>query len=214
MNKFETLKHSLDLRVDPIGVKLIYDYNKNQEEISQFKEIEKRGGYCDYVKRASRGEFLKIKHGNFSCETANLVFGFTKLQNIELNMSLDMKGLEYILLFPINEYHLNSFDSIILIVNPYNCMRIIEAYVNIYGKPLKITCGATTGVCSEVTAHVIKREEVNFSFLCQNSRRKAIFDDCDLLCGIPAKMTNELIDEIIRITKKKELEIIPKTLYC
>ena len=80
-------------------------------------------------------------------------------------------------------------------------MNIIQAYVSLYKKPLKITCGAINGVCSEVTAHVIKRNELNFSFLCTNSRSSGTFSKCELMCGIPADMTSDLIDEIIRITK-------------
>lgn len=196
MNRFEKLKQTLDLRADPVGVKLIYDFNKNVEIDNKFKDPRSLEGYCQYVKRASNGELLKIKKGDFSCKIANMVLGFERPDNIELSMRLNIKGLKYILLFPINKYELNAFDSVILIVNPRNCMIIIKTFVELYRKPLKLTLGAVTGVCSEVTAHVIKREEINFSFLCQNSRMNAVFDDCELLCGIPAKMTKELIDEI------------------
>ncbi|MFX0042495.1 MAG: DUF169 domain-containing protein [Candidatus Hodarchaeota archaeon] len=196
MNRFEKLKTSLDLRAEPVGVKLIYDFNKNVEIDNRFKETHSLEGYCQYVKRASNGEFLKIKRGDFLCKIANTVLSFERSENIELSMELDIKGLKYILLFPINKFELNDFDSIILIVNPRNCLIIIKTFVKLYRKPLKLTLGAVTGVCSEVTAHVIKREEVNFSFLCENSRMNVVFDDCELLCGIPAKMTKELIDGI------------------
>ena len=80
-------------------------------------------------------------------------------------------------------------------------MDIIKAYVKLYQRPLKITCGVISGVCSEVTAYVIKRDEINFSFLCSNSRESGIFSDCDLLCGIPSKMTKDLIKEIIQLAQ-------------
>jgi len=142
---------------------------------------------------------LKIKKGDFSCHTADIMLGFKESDNLELTMKLEVKGLKYILLFPINKALIENYDSIILILNPLNCMKIIEAYVRLYQKPLKITCGAINGVCSEVTAYVIKRNEVNFSFLCPDSRGNGVFSDCELLCGIPAKMTNDLFDEIIEI---------------
>jgi uncharacterized protein (DUF169 family) len=84
-------------------------------------------------------------------------------------------------------------------------MKLVEAYVRVYKKPLKITCGAINGVCSEVTAYVIKRNEVNFSFLCPNSRGNGVFSDCELLCGIPAKMTDDLIDEIIKLPLEQNI---------
>jgi uncharacterized protein (DUF169 family) len=132
------------------------------------------------------------------------MFGFNNTDNLELTMKLDSKGLKYIYLFPINKYIPENYDSIILILNPYNCMNIIQAYVRLYKKPLKITCGAINGICSEVTAHVIKRNEVNFSFLCPNSRKNEVFSECELLCGIPNKMTDDLINEITRLTLEQK----------
>lgn len=64
-----------------------------------------------------------------------IILGFQESDNLELTMKLDIKGLKYILLFPLNKYDLEVYDSIILIVNPHNCMNIIQAYVNLYNKP-------------------------------------------------------------------------------
>jgi uncharacterized protein (DUF169 family) len=197
MNKFQVLKEVLSLDADPIGVNLIYKHDKVNPEYPKYEEINHLKGYCEYVKLASKGKFLKIKKGDFSCHTANIMLGFKESDNLELTMKLDSKGLEFIHLFPINKYLPDDYDSIILILNPKSCMNIIQAYVRLYNKPLKITCGAINGVCSEVTAHVIKRNEVNFSFLCSESRARGLFSDCELLCGIPAKFANDLIEEII-----------------
>jgi uncharacterized protein (DUF169 family) len=205
MNKFQELKNVLSLGSDPVGIKLIYDFNTNFQDDSLFKENIGLDGYCEYVKKASQGKFLKIQKGDFTCHTGNIMLGFDDSDNLELTMKLDSKGLKYIYLFPINQYIPEEYDSIILILTPSNCMNIIQAYVRLYKKPLKITCGAINGVCSEVTAHVIKRNEVNFSFLCPNSRKNRIFGDCELLCGIPAKMANDLINEIITTTETQKL---------
>ncbi len=170
MNIFESLKQALSLNADPVGVKLIYDHDNSTENNNIFREDNRSERYCESVKRASDGEFLKIERGYLSCKTAEVMLGFKDSDNLELTMKLDMKGLKNILLFPINKYNLENFDSIILIVNPRNCIGIIRAYVRLYKKPLKITCGTINGVCSEVTAYVIKRNEVNFSFLCPVSK--------------------------------------------
>ncbi|MHA2391128.1 MAG: DUF169 domain-containing protein [Promethearchaeota archaeon] len=199
MNRFEILKQALDLKVNPVGVKLIYDHDKNKEFGGMFKEAARTKSYCEYVKQASKGEFLIIKHKHLSCDIAEIMLGFKDSDNLELTMKLDMKGLNNILLFPINKIFLEDYDSVILIINPHNCMNIIQAYVRLFKKPLKITCGAINGVCSEITAYVIKRSDVNLSFLCPNSRKNGTFEDCELMCGIPYKMSNDLIDEIIKI---------------
>ena len=198
MNKFEKLKQSLKLTSNPIGIKLIYDHTDENQIDGIFKEANKRNRYCEFVKKASNGEFLKIQKGDFSCKIADMALGFQDSNNLELNMKLDILGLKYILLFPINQVMIEDYDSIILVLNPRNCMEIIQAYVRLYKKPLKITCGIISGVCSEVTAYVIKRNEVNFSFLCVESRKNGTFSDCEILCGIPAKKVEDLIDTIIQ----------------
>ena len=200
INRFETLKQALNLKSNPIGVRLIYDHDSNVILNSNFKQANKSESYCEYVKRASEGEFLIINKGHLSCHIAEVMLGFKDSDNLELSMKLDIKGLKSVLLFPVNKINQEDYDSIMLIVNPRNCMNIIQAYVKLYRKPLKITCGAINGVCSEVTAYVIKRNEANFSFLCPNSRLNGTYGDCDLLCGIPAKMAKDLIDEILQIT--------------
>jgi uncharacterized protein (DUF169 family) len=196
MNKFEKLKKTLNLNSNPIGVKLIYDYNEDSRVDEIFKEPIQRNRYCEFVKRASEGEFLRINKGDFSCKIAEMALGFKNSNNIELNMTLDIMGLKYLLLFPINQFIIEDYDSIILILSPHNCMNIIQAYVRLYKKPLRITCGIVSGVCSEVTAFVIKRNEVNFSFLCSESRKIGIFSDCEILCGIPAQKADELIENV------------------
>ncbi len=199
-NKFESLKQALNLKSNPIGVRLIYDRDSNVILNSNFIQANKSESYCEYVKKASEGEFLIINKGDLSCHIAEVMLGFEESDNLELSMKLDIKGLKTILLFPVNKLNQEDYDSIMLIVNPRNSMNIVQAYVKLYQKPLKTTCGAINGVCSEVTAYVIKRNDVNFSFLCPNSRLNGIYGDCELLCGIPAKMTNDLIDEILITT--------------
>ena len=60
INKFEILKQALNLNSNPIGVKLIYDRERNLTLNSNFKKANKSESYCEYVKRASEGEFLVI----------------------------------------------------------------------------------------------------------------------------------------------------------
>lgn len=67
MNKFGSLKQVLSLNVNPIGVKLIYEHYINFQGNPKFKEVNSLGGYCEYVKIAPQGDFLKIKKGDFSC---------------------------------------------------------------------------------------------------------------------------------------------------
>jgi uncharacterized protein (DUF169 family) len=117
MNKFEILKQSLDLESNPIGVKLIYKHDKNSINNPLFKEASRFEVCCEYVRRTSKGEFLIIKKGHFACHYAEVMLGFEESDNLELSMKLDIKGLKKILLFPINKFYHEGFDSIMLSVS-------------------------------------------------------------------------------------------------
>ena len=45
------------------------------------------------------------------------MLSFRESANLELTMRLEVKGLKYILLFPINKFPLEDYDSIILVLN-------------------------------------------------------------------------------------------------
>ena len=46
MNRFETLKKALNLKSDPIGVKLIFEHNRNEDIDAKFKDVIKLERYC------------------------------------------------------------------------------------------------------------------------------------------------------------------------
>ncbi|MFX1275257.1 MAG: DUF169 domain-containing protein [Promethearchaeota archaeon] len=207
MNNFEKLKFSLKLGSDPVGIKLLFKYEIHEKKYEKFKEVTNLQRYCEYVKRASKGEFLKLKRGSFSCVTGEIMLGLKEPEKIEFDNRLKFKGLENILLFPANKYDDLKVDCVLLIVTPRNCMDITEAYTKLFQKPLLIELGTLSGVCSDVTAFVIKRQQINFSFLCTGSRVYAEYDDNVLLCGIPGEMINELADMIQKITAERELDL-------
>lgn len=205
MELFEDLKRVLGLNHNPVGIKLISE--QRQDSIPElFQSPENLMRYCEFVKRAANGEYLKITKGDFSCITGEILIGFKKPKKIKLDMRLHLKNLKYILLFPINKFVMKNFDSILLILNPKNCMDIIESYIHLYNEPLESIHGIPTGICGEVTAFVIKHQKINFSFLCSGSRIFAGFDECELLCGIPRNKTRPLIREIKSIVEERKLD--------
>jgi uncharacterized protein (DUF169 family) len=76
LNGFERLRQALNLASNPIGVKLIYEYEKLQKISGLFKDAGGSKRYCEYVKMASNGEFLNIKKGDFSCNVAEMMLIF------------------------------------------------------------------------------------------------------------------------------------------
>jgi len=194
MNKYEELKEGLDLNYHPVAFKLIFERNYTPEIKQKFKKISEIQRFCVYIKKAGEGEALRLKKNDSSCIISERKSSFPQTSKLESDIQLNFRGLKYFLLFPMDLYPNENYDGLILIVNPKNAMKIIDAYVELFHKPLKLTCGVRSGVCSEITAYVSKRQDVNFSFLCSGARKYADYDDCELLCGIPAKMTDELLE--------------------
>ncbi len=200
------LKESLNLKYRPVGIKLFYKNQDIKQLNTSFKEPIKMQRYCEFVKRAAQGERLKLKKGVFSCVTAEILLGFKKPEYIEMPLRLNVENLEYIILFPIDNYNPNDIDSVILIINPKMCMDIIKAYNKAFNKPLNSSFGQITGICGEITADVIKNKDLRISFLCSGSRIFANFDDCELLCGIPREMVDPLVKELEIIAKDRKAD--------
>ncbi len=206
MDIYQILKESLNLKYKPVGIELIYKNQEIKQLNTSFKEPKKMQRYCEFVKKAAQGEWLKLKKGVFSCVTAEILLGFKKPEYVEMPLRLNVENLEYILLFPIDNNVPNEIDSILLIINPKMCMDIIEAYNKVFNKPLNVSFGQLTGICGEVTADVIKNKDLRISFLCSGSRIFANFDDCELLCGIPREMINSLVKELEIIAKDRKAD--------
>ena len=107
---YEKLMQDLKLKYAPVGVKLIFDSNQNDVNLNQFKLIDNSQRYCEYVKRASQGEFLKLRKGDFTCVIGEIMLGFKKPSNLEFEKRLNFKGLKHVLLFPMNKLKNESVD--------------------------------------------------------------------------------------------------------
>lgn len=197
---------SLKLKYNPVGIKFILKGERDKYNLERYNKIEKPQRYCQFVKRASNGEFLSLQKGDFSCVYSEIVLGFKKPINIEIEKRLFLEDLLNILLFPANKELTINPDCIILIISPRNCADIIESYSRIYQKPFTPEINLHSGICSDITAHIIKKKDMNISFLCTGSRIYAGFDDCELVCGIPREMLFEMIQELIHIVQEREID--------
>ncbi|TXT58415.1 MAG: hypothetical protein BAJALOKI2v1_380026 [Promethearchaeota archaeon] len=199
MNIYKSLKEALNLSYNIVGLKLLFEDNIDDDLKKNFIIIKKRERFSKYIKRAAKGEFLKINSEFTNCITKGGSKDDVVLSDhVEMEMKLKFRGLEDILLFPVDKAPQIDVDSIILMVTPLECTKIIEVYVELYKEPLRLVTGAHFGVCSEIAAYVIKREDVNFSFLCHGAREYGKFKNSELLCGIPKKRIKEISKKLIR----------------
>jgi uncharacterized protein (DUF169 family) len=197
MNKYKKLIKKLNLKYPPIGLKLIYEQRSSSEFLKKFQKISKKQRFSQYIKRVAEGELLKLTESDTSCISSD-TNGHDSFSNIELDMKLNIRGLKHLLLFPVDQYPKEDMDALILIITPIQFMKLVEVYVDLYNKPMKLSTGASTGVCSEIIAHVIKRDDVNISLLCHGAREYARFKDDELLFGIPSKLISDIIGEMLK----------------
>ncbi|MEJ2248750.1 MAG: DUF169 domain-containing protein [Candidatus Lokiarchaeota archaeon] len=196
MNDYQKIKKILDLRYHPIGLKLVYENSHQDDFSSKCYNIEKKQRFSKYIKRVAEGDLLKLSETDTACISSDTA-GHDSFSNIELDMKLNIRGLKHLLLFPVDEYPEESIDAMIIIITPHQFMKLIEIYVELYNKPMKLTTGASTGVCSEIVAYIIKREDVNVSFLCHGARSYAGFDADEFLFGIPAKLIPDFMEKLL-----------------
>ncbi|MFO8017836.1 MAG: DUF169 domain-containing protein [Promethearchaeia archaeon] len=207
INIYKKVRKKINLKYYSVGVKLITNENKGINSNKDFKVPKNSHRYCEFVKRASEGEFLKISKEKLSCVTSQIMLGFKKPRKIKMDMRMDLDNLDSVILFPLDDFPTKNFDSIVLRVNPKHAMDIIEAYRKVFHKPLEVNWGLYSGICSEITASVIKNQDINFSFLCSGSRIYTGFDDCELMCGIYNALVEKIFKKLIEISNEREMDL-------
>ena len=207
MNIYKKIRNKIDLRTYSIGVKLKKKENEEIFQNTDFEEVKGSKRYCEYMKRASQGDFLEVRKENLSCVTAEIMLGFKKPREIEMDMRLDIKGLYSVLLFPLDKFPTKDIDCVILIINPKHAMDIIEAYRKAFRKSLDVHWGLYSGICSEVTASVIKNKDINFLFFFSGSRIYTGFDDCELICGIHETLVDDIFGKLIQISEDRKMDL-------
>ncbi|PLX31165.1 MAG: hypothetical protein C0604_07940 [Clostridiales bacterium] len=93
-----------------------------------------------------------------------------------------------------------------LIVNPYQAMRIIQGYSFHYGAPKNLKFSGNQGICLECTAAPFENNDINVSVLCSNTRFSAKWDDSELGIGLPFNMFDRVVDGVVRTINPSETD--------
>lgn len=207
---------ALELERSAVGVKLLRteeDY-ENAEAISLKNPI----NYCQMVAAATKGNCIKAKSEDFKCKSGVRVLGIdpTDLKNsrgenwTRLGLYQDAEvsriireELVYltdscygVLLAPIEK--LKDYpDVIILVVNPYNSMRIIQGYAYTYGMPKSINMIGNQAICLECTARPYGIKDMNTSMLCIGTRHRAGWKDEEMAIGLPAEQFENVVNGLM-----------------
>lgn len=214
---------ALELKRSAVGVKLLRTEEEYERE--EAIAINKPINYCQMVASATKGNCIKARKNDFKCKSGERVLGIdpTDLKNsqgenwVRLGLYQDAevagtvrKELVYltepcygVVLSPIEK--LNDLpDVVILVVNPYNSMRLIQGYAYFYGMPKSINMLGNQAICLECTARPIGVKDMNTSMLCIGTRHRAGWKDDEMALGIPGEQFTNVVDGIMSTLNQME----------
>ena len=220
----EWLEILLELKRKAVGIRFLFD--REDYEKSTASGIKGTIPYCTAVRNAASGKNSKLHLDNFACLAAARALGL--MQNDPDNMSgkrhSDMGVYENIVVSrsiakdmvyckhnvygvevrPLEDYKENGPDIIVLITNPYNAMRIVQAHAYTKGQLKNIKMAGMQAVCQECTSYVHERNEINLSMLCSGTRCVSQWNKEELGLGIPFQQVGDILYGLIQTVNPME----------
>lgn len=216
MNIYEISKYLvtlLDLELKPMGVKFLFD----DEEYDGYKceEVNGRVQYCAMLKKSLSKGLLKATIKNINCPGAARALGLMKIPN-EFIAGKYGEKLGIYQNRTVSKYVANNFvycshivkgfvvgkledftqepDVCILITNPYQTMRISQAYTCNNGIKTDFSFSGNQAFCSELTAIPYENNTINISMLCAGTRAVAKWKENEMGFGAPYHLMEDIIN--------------------
>lgn len=210
MNKALGLKRCI------VGVKFLYfEHEYHNLEINEYG---RKTSYCMMVKHAMDGNHFKANLGHFACRCAIEALGLAdEMEGVEsgqryysLNLyesravakdvTRDISRIKQkiygIEIGPLDE--LEDADVVMLMVNAYQLMRVVQGYTYKWGIPKHLYMAGNQGVCADLTAGPFEKNDLNFSVLCAGTRRMCAWGDDEIGVGLPIQQFEPLTEGIIQ----------------
>lgn len=210
MNKALGLKRCI------VGVKFLYfEHEYHNLEINEYR---RKTSYCMMVKHAMDGNHFKANLGHFACRCAIEALGLAdEMEGVEsgqryysLNLyesravakdvTRDISRIKQkiygIEIGPLDE--LEDADVVMLMVNAYQLMRVVQGYTYKWGIPKHLYMAGNQGVCADLTAGPFEKNDLNFSVLCAGTRRMCAWGDDEIGVGLPIQQFEPLTEGIIQ----------------
>lgn len=230
------LEALLELSKKPVGIRFVLDQN----EFDQSSLPEPRMGmpYCTAVMTATKGESYKMDAAHSACIAGSRALGLSEItedafsgkrhrdlgvyKNLCISRSI-AKDMVYCVhrcagveIQPLELYSSTVPDVLVMIVNPYTAMRIVQAYAYHYGQLKNIKMTGMNAICQECTSYPYEKNTLNLSMLCSGTRRVGRWGKDELAIGLPYHYVNDVIDglknTITPMEQNKEKDRIAKRL--
>ncbi|WP_130862001.1 DUF169 domain-containing protein [Bacilliculturomica massiliensis] len=199
----DCLKAALGLERSPVGVKFLY----TQEEYlaAGAPVLKARTPYCVMVRQASGGRAFKTDLSHSKCGGGTRALGLTvpgerfltgeEFDGFGLYRDREVsRGVAGDLTFcsrpawgvmtrPLEQYD-EMPDVVILIVRPYEAMRILQGYTYQYGVCGSFKLAGNQAVCAECTAYPFETKGINLSLFCSGTRYLVGWKEEEMAVGI------------------------------
>jgi uncharacterized protein (DUF169 family) len=218
--KVHLLKVVLNLKKNPIGVKLI-----NSKEAYDALEIEaskKIGPICYHSRQAMDGHLFKANLQHVSCDYGAYALGLDQAEAAILQgQSLEFCGLSETaalgkdmiesMTFMSSKFYgflmgpleaMDDADVVIIISDSETSMRMVQGYAYKFGNPKNLSFFGNQALCGDLISKPYNKDDINLSLLCKGARSYGRFDD--LMEGV--------IKTINPVSNSKEKQRILKAL--
>lgn len=228
-SKFErVMKAVLGLEGWPVGVKLIHRLSELPRNV---KEIDEAHRHCEMVQEARRSGLLFFappsKH---LCKVAAVSLGL--MNPTEELRQRQMQGLfqrrrrfkteemlwkfvegtpklprKYaaILYGPLGSMPIEP-DVVVLICDPSQAMKIIQAHQYLTGERANLSLGGLFSLCADAVSTPHMKGNINLAIGCEGAREHAGLKDYELSVGFPYRMAETLTEALQTIAKYEDVE--------
>lgn len=199
----------------PVGVKFIK--NKEEYEKTNIQEASHQMFFCMMVKSATVGHSLKVKREHIYCSARSESLGFSKPSDDLLSGKVGFKRNMYeteevsskmakkvpyinhdvygMVIQPLENY-IDNPDVVILFLNPYKAMRVVQSYSYKFGPMNNIHFAGMGGICTELMARAYKYNDISISLLCSGTRFAAEWKDEEMGIAFPYSKFEMILDGI------------------
>jgi len=210
----------------PVGITFLHSQDEYQE--SSAPEVRSKISYCSMIKLNTRGYSFKISLEKSRCQGATRALGLENpdhlakagkryyrlgmydslctAKSVYKNANLLDHEVFGIQAQPLEKCEENP-DVVMLILNPYQAMRVVQGYIYHYGLCGNVKLSGNQGICLECTARPYETNDMNMSMLCSNTRFSAKWRDSEMGIGIPYNKFDLVVDGIIKTINPSETDL-------
>lgn len=217
----EDLKELLGMKGSPVAVKLV----KSQSDIpAGYDKMPEKSRHCQFVQNARlKGTKGYASENEHLCKGGAAVLGiepmpeniatgefYQKLGNFKtpegaketMNSIPKVSDSYYATIYSPLESAEFEPDSVVLVVNPKQALRLSQAYLHEKGGRIAADYSAIQSICADAVCAVKERGVMNMTLGCNGSRKNSGIADDEVIIGVPVKNLPAMV-EALKIFKEK-----------